>query len=177
LADIIDRRVCAEIDGPFVVFLIGMRINRWWKPWAWVPVVRAMGRMLPELFRNPDLGLLGARSHFGFPNILVVQYWRSYADLEAYAAARDRAHLPAWAAFNKRIGSNGDVGIWHETYCIAPGTYENVYNNMPAFGLGLAGTLEDASGARARARGRMQVGAQSPNNGLNWTGQGEASPE
>jgi hypothetical protein len=177
MADIIDRRVCAEIEGDFVVFLIGMRVNRWWKPWRYVPVFRAMGRMLPELMRDPALGLLQARTHFGFPNVLVVQYWRSYDALEAYASARDRAHLPAWAAFNKAIGSNGDVGIWHETYCIASGAYENVYNNMPAFGLGRAGTLHDASGARARARGRMQVGAQSPTTGLNRTGQAETSPE
>ena len=157
MADIITRRVCAELEGDFVVFLIGMRINRWWKPRQWIPVVRAMGRMLPELFREPRLGLLGARTHVGFRNIMVVQYWRSYAALEAYAAARDRAHLPAWAAFNKAVGSNGDVGIWHETYRVAPGGYENVYHNMPRFGLGLAGVLHDASGARARATGRLQA--------------------
>lgn len=174
MAEIIDRRVCAEIDGPFVVFLIGMRINRWWKPWVWLPVFRAMGRMLPELFQNPELGLLGARGHFGFPNIMIVQYWRSYDALEAYAGARDRAHLPAWAAFNKQIGSNGDVGIWHETYSIAPGSYENVYNNMPPYGLGLAGTRHDASGARARAMGRMQAGAANRDTGA---GQPASSPE
>jgi hypothetical protein len=156
MADIIDRRVCAEIDGEFVVFLIGMRVNRWWKPWQYLPVFRAMAQMLPELARDRSLGLLHARTHFGFPNVLVVQYWRSYDALEAYATARDRAHLPAWAAFNKAIGSNGDVGIWHETYCIGPGRYENVYGNMPRFGLGMAGTLHDATGDRARAMGRMR---------------------
>lgn len=155
---IIDRRVCAEIDGPFVVFLIGMRINRWWKLWQWLPVVRAMGRMLPELARQPELGLLHARSHFGFPGIMVVQYWRSYDALEAYASVRDKAHLPAWAAFNRSISSNGDVGIWHETYLVEPGRYENVYNNMPAWGLGRAGVLHHASGPRARALGRLQAG-------------------
>lgn len=158
MAEIIDRRVCAEIDGDFVVFLIGMRVNRWWKPWQYVPVFRAMGRMLPELMREPALGLLHARTHFGFRDVMLIQYWRSYESLEAYAAARDRAHLPAWAAFNKAIGSNGDVGIWHETYRITPGCYENVYANMPRYGLGVAGTLHDATGARARATGRMRRG-------------------
>jgi hypothetical protein len=157
MTEVINRRVCAEIDGSFVVFLIGMRVNRWWKPWRYLPVFRAMGRMLPELFRNPDLGLLAARTHFGFPNVLVVQYWRSYEALEAYATARDRAHLPAWAAFNTAIGSNGDVGIWHETYRIAPGDYENVYSNMPPWGLGVASTRHDATGPRARAMGRMNT--------------------
>ena len=48
MAAIIDRRVCAEIEGPFVVFLIGIRINRWWKPWAWVPVFRARAKGRPQ---------------------------------------------------------------------------------------------------------------------------------
>jgi hypothetical protein len=154
-----------------------MRVNRWWKPWKYVPVFRAMGRMLPELMRNPGIGLLHARTHFGFRNVMVVQYWRSYEALEAYAMARDRAHLPAWAAFNTAVGTNGDVGIWHETYCIAPGTYETVYGNMPAFGLGLAGTRHDASGARARGKGRMQVGAQSRDIAANGTRQPSSIPE
>ncbi len=160
MAAIIDRRVCAEIEGPFVVFLIGIRLNRWWKFWQWLPVFQAMPRMLIELVRHPELGMLHARTHFGFPGAMVVQYWRSYAALEAYASARDKAHLPAWAAFNKAVGSNGDVGIWHETFVIEPGAYENVYNNMPAWGMGRAGTLHEATGERARAMGRLQAKAR-----------------
>jgi len=155
MSEIIAKRVCAEIEGDFVVFLIGMRINRPWKFWKWAPVAAAMPRMLIELAKQPELGLLHARSMFGFPDVVVTQYWRSFDHLEAYAKSREAAHLPAWQAFNKSIGSNGDVGIWHETYLIENGRYENVYNNMPAFGLGLAGTLRDASGARKEARGRM----------------------
>lgn len=154
---IIDRRVCAEIDGEFVVFLIGMRLNRPWKVWKWVPVARAMPRMLIELAQKPELGLLHARSHFGFPNVMVVQYWRSFEQLEAYAKNRDAAHLPAWRAFNQAVGSNGDVGIWHETYLVAPGRYETVYNNMPRFGLGRAGEVVDAAGRRQAARERLRA--------------------
>jgi Domain of unknown function (DUF4188) len=58
-----------------------------------------------------------------------------------YAKARDAEHLPAWREFNRRVGNNGDVGIWHETYIVKRGNYENVYSNMPAFGLGRVGTL------------------------------------
>jgi hypothetical protein len=39
------------------------------------------------------------------------------------------------------------VGIWHETYEIAPGQYENVYVNMPKFGLGKVGELNDLGGS------------------------------
>lgn len=155
MADIIAKRMCAEIEGDFVVFLIGMRVNKPWKVWSWWPVAQAMPRMLIELAKQPELGLLHARSHFGFPGVMVVQYWRSFEHLEAYAKSRDSAHLPAWQAFNKAVGSNGDVGIWHETYAIEGGRYENVYNNMPPFGLGAAGVLKDAVGGRQAARARM----------------------
>ncbi len=155
MAPILKKRVYAEIEGDFVVFLIGMRINKPWKFWKWWPVAAAMPKMLIELAKRPELGLLHARSHFGFPNILVIQYWRSFELLEAYARSGDAAHLPAWQAFNRAVGSDGDVGIWHETYLIAPGRHESIYNNMPPHGLGLAGSLQDAAGKRKDARTRL----------------------
>lgn len=163
MTEIIDRRMCARLEGDFVVFLIGMRINNPWKVWKWWPVAAAMPRMLIELAKNPQMGLLHARSLPGFPVFSVVQYWRSFEHLEAYAKSRAAAHLPAWQAFNKAVGSNGDVGIWHETYIVRAGDHETVYNNMPRFGLGQAGELVEASGPRAGARGRLaaSTGTQS----------------
>jgi hypothetical protein len=157
MVQIINRRVGAQIDGEFVIFLIGMRVNKPWKFWSWLPVVQAMPRMQIELAKQPELGLLHVRNHFDFPITLSVQYWRSFDHLEAYARNRDAAHLPAWQAFNKQIGANGDVGIWHETYVVSPGRYEAVYNNMPRFGLGLAGEIVDAVGRRKEARQRMRA--------------------
>ena len=111
MSNIVERRVCAEMEDGFVVFLIGMRINRPWRFWKCGPVAAAMPRMLIELGEQPELGLLHARTHFNFPGIMVVQYWRDFDALEAYAKARDHAHLPAWQAFNQAVSSNGDVGI------------------------------------------------------------------
>jgi len=157
MGEIIDRRVCAEIDGPFVLFLIGIRINRLWKLSSWLPTFQAMGPMIAELSRRPELGMLHNRTHFGFPATMLVQYWHSHDHLQAFATGREQLHLPAWQRFNQAVGSNGDVGIWHETYLIEPGQYESVYNNMPAFGLGAAGNLHNATGPRARADGRRDV--------------------
>lgn len=157
MSALINRRVCAGIEGEFVVFLLGMRVNRPWKVRSWWPVFTAMPRMLAELERRPELGLLHARAHLGFPNAMVVQYWRSHAQLTAYAASREAAHLPAWTAFNKRIGTNGDVGIWHETYAIGPGRSESIYLNMPVFGLGRAGNLRDATGPYATGVKRLNA--------------------
>jgi hypothetical protein len=73
MARTINRRVCAEMDGGFVVFLIGMRLNKPWKVWKWLPVATAMPRMLIELAKQPHLGLLHAENQFSFPNVTVTQ--------------------------------------------------------------------------------------------------------
>lgn len=152
---LIDKRVTAEIDGDFVVFLIGMRINRPWKASKWLRVFAAMPKMLRELEQQPESGFLGAKVYLGSPlQPMLVQYWRSFDCLEAYARSRDAAHWPAWVAFNKRVGSSGDVGIWHETYLVPAGGYECVYNNMPPTGLGAATRLVAASGRKATAASR-----------------------
>lgn len=59
-------------------------------------------------------------------------------------------------AFNQSIGTDGSVGIWHETYLAQPGSYENVYANMPAFGLGKAGALVEARSGLQSAAGRLR---------------------
>lgn len=154
---IIKERMTVDNESNIVVFLIGMRINKLWKFWQWLPVIAAMPRMLVELGKHPEMGLLGARTQFGFPNIVVVQYWRSFEDLVGYAGNKNAVHLPAWRDFNRRIGSNGDVGIWHETYDVPAGSYEAIYNNMPAYGLGQALELVPASGHRISAVARLRA--------------------
>lgn len=149
------ERLTASLDGNFVVFLIGMRVNQPLKIHKWLPVATAMPRMLKELYQEPALGLLHAEMWFGRTTIMV-QYWRSMEQLLAYAKIREAEHLPAWQAFNKAIGTNGSVGIWHETYAISAGQYENVYVNMPPFGLGRAGTLQAATGQRQSAADRFR---------------------
>ena len=154
----IDGQMTVRMEGEFVVFLIGMRFNRLWKVWKWWPVVMAMPKMLTELSKQPELGLLHFQTWNSWRNVMVVQYWNSWDQLHTYAMARDKAHLPAWQAFNKAIGGNGDVGIWHETYLVNAGQYENVYGNMPPFGLGKAGEPVPATGRLRWAEGRLGRG-------------------
>ena len=151
---LVSKRVTAAIDGEIVVFLIGMRINKIWKIHKWLPVASAMPRMVAELYADPSSGFLGAHSWFGTTTVMV-QYWRSFEHLERYAKDPSREHRPAWAAFNRAVAGNGDVGIWHEAYRIRPGDYECVYNNMPAFGLAKATRTVAASGHLESAAGRM----------------------
>ena len=154
------ERLTASLHGEFVVFLIGMRINNPLKIHKWLPVATAMPRMLKELYRQPELGFIHEEMWFGRTTILV-QYWRSMEQLIDYARNKQAQHLPAWRTFNK-AGGDGSVGIWHETYAASPGSYENIYVNMPPFGLGKAGTVQTAHGKRNSATGRLQVYENTP---------------
>ena len=110
----INQCIAGKIEGDFVVFLIGARINRWWKFLSFVSIDRAMSRMIEALNTKPDLGLLHVKMWNDNPT-LTLPYWRWFDHLREYARMGDAEHLPAWADFNKRVGSHGDFGIWHET--------------------------------------------------------------
>lgn len=133
-----------------MIFIIGMRPNKWWKVHQWLPVALAMPRMIRELTKQPEMGFMGARQS----GLWLVQYWRSFDHLVAYARSRDNEHFPAWVKFNKRVGSSGDVGIWHETYLVRAGEYETLYHNMPQSGMGKFGELVPATGRYGSASSR-----------------------
>lgn len=132
-------RYTAQIDGDFVVFVIGMRINKLWKVHQWVPVAMAMGPMLRELLSHPEKGMLSVRSMWAGRTITLIQHWRSFEALERFSRDQDDPHLAAWRRFNQRVGSGGDVGVFHETYRVAAHAYECIYSNMPVVGLAVAG--------------------------------------
>ncbi|SEB62314.1 DUF4188 domain-containing protein [Terriglobus roseus] len=161
MAKVETGRFAGTMEGEFVVFVIGMRINNLLAVNKWLPVSRAMPRMLQELFRQPELGLLHAEFFMNLAdrNVMTLQYWRSYDHLHAYAHARDKAHLPAWAAFNRAARGNAAVGVYHESYLQKPGTYETVYVDMPRFGLAKAGAMVPAVGSMKDAADRLRASA------------------
>ena len=138
MAKIVPGRFAAEHDDDFVVFVIGMRINRPWKLKQWLPVFVAMPRMLRELAQDPEKGLLGYSQALIHGGPAVVQYWRSLEDLDRFSRNPDATHLPAWRQFNRAVGASGDVGIWHETYQVAADKHRTAYVNMPVVGLASA---------------------------------------
>jgi hypothetical protein len=135
MAKVFPGRYTAKTDGEFVVFLIGMRINKPWKLHKWLPVFLAMPKMIRELEAQPEKGLIHAQLSFMGASPAVVQYWRSFEQLADYARNPDSLHLPAWKKFNRAVRGSGDVGIWHETYRVSSGDCEAVYGNMPRWGL------------------------------------------
>lgn len=140
-----------------VIFIIGMRFNKLWKLHKWFPVFTAMPRMLRELEQQPELGLLHYRLVLSGRSPMVIQYWESVDKLNAYAKAPDHVHLPAWRAFNRSVGNDGDVGIFHETFVVGADSFEAVYGNMPEAMAGAAfGTVPVGRVGQTAAR-RMNL--------------------
>jgi len=153
-----EGRLTASFAGSVTVFIIGMRINRLLRVGKWLPVARAMGPMIQELVAHPDSGFLGSENMLrDLRTVCLVQYWRDFDSLEAYARDRDQSHWPAWGAFNKAVGNNGAVGIFHETYTVSAGAHETIYVNMPPIGLGRVAGLQQATGSREKARSRLRA--------------------
>ncbi len=157
MSKVVPGRFSAQIDESFVVFLIGMRVNNIWAVNKWLPTAQAMSPMLNTLHRYPDKGFLGQESFFRlFPLCTIMTtYWKSFEHLEYFARNTDDPHLEPWRAFNRSIGSDGSVGIWHETYLVQPGQYESIYVNMPVFGLAAATNHVPIVSRKETARRRL----------------------
>jgi Domain of unknown function (DUF4188) len=159
MADVRAGRYTADLTNlgdEVVVFLIGMRVNRPWKLAQWWPVFTAMPKMLRYLQQHPEKGLLGYHQAF-LPAPVLVQYWRSFADLERFARDGDDPHLEPWRQFNRRIGASGDVGIWHETYRVRTADIETIYGNMAPTGLAAAVGMVPVQRGRDSAGARIGV--------------------
>ena len=162
MAQVVDGRYTARMDEPFAVFIIGMRINNLFAVRKWLPTFRAMGPMLKELYQHTEKGFLGGEFFLYWRGPMLVQYWRSFEDLERFARNPDDPHLPTWQRFNRTVGSDGSVGIFHETYIVERGNYEAIYGNMPVFGLAKATEHVRAVGGRETARRRLMRGENEP---------------
>lgn len=125
-----------------------MRINRLWAIHKWLPVAKAMAPMLNLLTQNSARGCLGVHTWVRWREVLAVQYRRSFEDLENFARRPTEPHLQAWKDFNQQVGSDGSVGIWHETYIVDARQFECVYGNMRLFGPAAAAAHVAAVGNR-----------------------------
>jgi Domain of unknown function (DUF4188) len=158
MAGVLKGRYMADVSrlgDEVVVFVIGMRINKPLKGGLWWPVFNGMGKMLKYLVERPEKGLLAYR--VSVLPLFVVQYWRSFDELERFARNDDDPHLEPWRRFNRKVGKSGDVGIWHETYRVKTTDIETIYGNMPPSGLGAASALVPVRRGKDSAAARIGV--------------------
>jgi hypothetical protein len=153
-AEVNQGRRGARIEGDFVVFMIGARLQKLHPVRSLRDLggMRGMPYMLKYLTEHPEKGLLGFELLGLTSN---VQYWRSFEHLEAFAKDADDPHLSAWRNYWTRVGRDPRSGIWHETYLVRAGEYEAVYGNMPAYGLAKASEVVPI-GTDSSARGRLR---------------------
>lgn len=147
------ERLTVDNTEELVVFLIGARVNKWWLLPVSLPILASFPKMLEELKKDPESGLLGVQP-LGFAG--TIQYWKSLEHLNRYASAREKKHRPAWLSYMRKLFKNAAVGIWHETFLVRGGHYESIYTNMPPFGMGTFKPLLAATGERASASARLK---------------------
>ncbi|TXL57613.1 monooxygenase family protein [Aeromicrobium terrae] len=148
-----EGRQSVQIDGDFIVFIIGARLGL--RGLRAVRLLSTMRKMLKEVEENPEIGLLGFHQHGG-PFGVIVQYWRSFDDLERYSRSMERLHRPVWLDwYRRKQDKNRHAGIWHETYAVRAGEYEAVYQNMPDIGLMKAGRVFPVGSGSDTARTRI----------------------
>lgn len=94
-----------------VEFVIGMRWPALWRLAARPWVARSFLAMCaPDPASGLERTRLGVRA--GGP--VVVQRWRSRAELAAWARDPGHVHAPAWARFRRIATGTAAWGIWHE---------------------------------------------------------------
>ncbi len=132
---------------------LGLVVKRWT---AW-PYARRLGRAIERaavVAKQNDAGLLHAepfamgRGHFG-----VLQYWRSFDDLDAWS--HRPPHVEWWREAVDRMRRKEDFGVYHEAFLVARENVESIYLNCPAIGLGAFGVMGEPVGTLTTSRDRL----------------------
>lgn len=130
-------RMTAELDGGFVIYINGMRLNKLRAVHKYLLAGLKAAQMFKELEQDPDSGFLGyLPAYMSLRSGAAIQYWRSLEDIRRFAQDPDDLHVPAWKWYNETVGNNGELGFWAELYVIDEGNYETFYRNMYPVGLG-----------------------------------------
>jgi hypothetical protein len=92
-----------------------------------------------------------ATNHFG-----VLQYWRSFDDLETWA--HRPPHSEWWRIAVERMRLKRDIGIYHETFLVRAADIESISMNCRPVGLETFGILGEPVGPKTTSRGRLGRG-------------------
>jgi hypothetical protein len=86
----------------------------------------------------------------------VLQYWRSFEDLDAWS--HRSPHADWWRGVVERMRTRRDVGVYHETYLVPRGRVESIYLDCRPTGLAAFGATGEPVGADTNSRGRLGMG-------------------
>ena len=134
--------MAAEMDGEFVIYINGMRLNKLRAIRKYFAAGRKAGKFFERLEADPDSGFLGyVPAMMGIRTGAAIQYWRSLDDLKRFANDPEDVHVPAWKWYDDVVDPGGGVGFWAELYVIEADNYETFFRNVPPIGLGKMGRL------------------------------------
>ena len=150
-----NTKFTANAKEPLILFMIGGQVNNLLKIYKWFYIAWNYLAMIRWLNKHPESGYLSGHLYMRvFPfGMMLMSYWRSWDDLEAFARLKDGTHLKTWVRYMHDADSS--MAIWHETYVIEPGKFEVVYGNTVPYGLSKATGAIPVEGRQHNGRGRL----------------------
>ena len=122
------------------------------------PYVLRLGRTIErsaKAAKTSNAGLLRSEMiRFAWNHFGVIQYWRSFQELEAWS--HRPPHADWWREAADRLRTKGDFGIYHETFLVPADSIESIYMNTVPTGLLAFGIAGEPSGPDANSRGRLR---------------------
>ena len=123
---------------------------------AWLFARRLRSAILADARRAmaENAGLLNSESFaIGINHFGVLQYWRSFDDLDAWS--RRPPHSEWWRAAVERMRLKKDFGVSHETFLVRSSDVESIYLDCRPTGLAAFGILGEPVGPLTTSRGRL----------------------
>lgn len=150
------RRVVASLpDGLTELCLVRMGFQvRGLSGWLHARTLRAAIARDADRALAEGAGLLGSesftitRGHFG-----VLQYWRSFDDLDAWS--HRPPHSEWWRAAVDRMRRKQDLGVYHEVFLVPAASLESIYLDCEPAGLARFGNVAEPVGSLTSARSRL----------------------
>lgn len=156
MATVRTGRWMARREGPFAVFVFGMRLNRARGLRRFLWGLGVLRRVLADLHTGSARGFLAGSVYRTGRSVIAVQYWDSFDALDEYARDHALPHRGAWQRYLREALDDPAVGLWHETYLASPGSWEGVYANMPPWGLAAGVEAVEMQATKGSARQRLR---------------------
>jgi hypothetical protein len=110
-----------------------------------------------EQAKAKDAGLLSSEMfRFSISHVGILQYWRSFEELESWSHSEPHAHW--WKEAVERSRKKADFVVYHESYLVPKANFESIYLNLrPEDRVGATsfGESKEAIGPLTASRDRL----------------------
>jgi hypothetical protein len=132
---------------------LGFQVHRWTALAYASRLAKAIDRSASEAIAAGAGLLRSERFAFGWRHFGVLQYWRSFDDLEQWG--RKPPHSDWWRGAVERGRMKDDFGLYHEVFLVPRAAVESIYLNSEPVGLSAFGTLGEPTGPMTTSRDRL----------------------